>query len=99
MDYSLGEHYRLESSKGDKLNLRLMRWDTIAERDGPRGKVTGTREGWAFTGKYAPNVADGLRLAFEDAQVNNPGETKSLKDTLAAVRHIADELKQVSIDG
>ena len=96
MDYSLGEHYKLESSKGDKLNLKLMRWDEVEERDAPKnkgGKVTGYRMDWVFTGKYAPNVTDGVRLAFDDAQVNYPGETKSLAETVAAVRAIADELK------
>ena len=93
MNYSPGEHYRLESSKGDKLNLKLMRWDTVVDRDGQRGKVVGTHEDWTFTGKYAPNVADGVRLAFDDAQVNYPGETKELAETIAAVRAIADELR------
>lgn len=93
MDYALGEHYKLESSKGDRLNLRLLRWDTIVDRDGRGGKVVGTHDGWVFTGKYAPSVEHGVMLAFDDAQVNYPGETKSLAETLAAVRAVADELR------
>ena len=96
MNYSLGEHYRLESLSSDKLNLKLMRWGEVEERDAPKnrgGKVTGYRMDWVFTGKYAPNVEDGVRLAFEDAQVNYPGDTKTLTETIEAVKAIADELK------
>ena len=95
MDYQLGQYYRLEQM--DKLNLRLYRWGEIVERDGRGGKIIDTHEGWVFTGKYASNVVEGVRLAFNDATVNFPGECANIDEFRTFINTIRDDLKNVVI--